>query len=62
MEQKVKKFTVTISVTVDDASKYEDEMKKVCDQTFNELKAILRSMDRGTGRIKVEIQPVLPTE
>lgn len=58
MEQKTKAFTVTIKVTVDDASKYDDEMKKVCDQTFNELKAILRSMDRGTGRVTVDIQPV----
>ncbi len=58
MEQKTKKFTVTVSVAVDDASKYDDEMKKVCDQTFNELRAILRSMDHGTGRVKVDIQPV----
>ncbi len=58
MEQKTRKFTVTVSVLVDDVTKYDDEMKKVCDQTFNELKAILRSMDRGTGRVKVDIQPV----
>jgi len=62
MEQKTKKFTVTISVRVDDKSKYEDEMKKVCDQTFNELKAILRSMDHGTGRVTVDIQPIQPVD
>lgn len=61
MPQKEKAFKVTISVLVDDASKpeYEDAMKKVCDQTFNELRAILRSIDRGTGRVTVNIQPIV---
>ena len=61
MEKKIRQFTVTIGVTVDDASKpeYEAPMDEVCNKAFNELKALLRSTDHGTGRISIDIQPVV---
>jgi len=60
MEKMIRQFTITIAAVVDDASKpeYKAPMDEVCRTTFNELKAILRSRDHGTGRISIDIQPV----
>jgi len=58
MQKKVRKFNIAIGVMVDDAKKpeYESAMDELCTHTFNELRAILRSMDRGTGRVSVDIK------
>jgi len=55
LQRKFRDYTMRISVAVDDASKYEVEMDKLCQNVVQQLKEICKNFDRGTGRLEVEV-------
>jgi hypothetical protein len=60
MTQKTRSYKLSISVTVDDATKpeYDVEMEKLCNKLLHELKAIARAYDRGTGRLVIATERI----
>jgi len=57
-QKMVRKYTVTVSVGVDDAEKqeYTPEMEKLCKALFDALKNKASLTDAGTGRLTVDVQ------
>jgi|GEM_PF-4755593 len=54
-ESMVREFKVSIQVLVEDPNKPENQagMDKLCSMLFTELKAIARSLDRGSKRLTI---------
>lgn len=53
-------YRLRIIVTADGVDKpdYEPHMEAICKMVLNELKAICRSHDQGTGRLTVEAEQI----
>jgi len=56
-----RRFTIVVSVAVDDPTKeeYEKSMTTLCTNMFGELKSIVKNYDHGTGRLSIDIQQVI---
>lgn len=58
LQLKTVEYTVRLTVSVDDSSKYDTEMGTLWGNLFSQMKEIARNYDRGTGRIQLEATKV----
>jgi len=53
-----REFKIRLTVLVDDATKYDEQMERYCAIVLDDLRTIHRNYDRGSGLTKLEIERV----